>query len=62
MVLKVVPIPEESTAAEFLIRDSADRLIYRAALYADADVLLTGDKDLLESGIKTSLNRESHDP
>ncbi len=55
LILKVVPIPEESTAAEFLIRDSADRLIYRAALHADADVLLTGDKDLLESGITRPL-------
>ena len=33
------------------IRDVMDRPILRAALNANADVLLTGDKDFLESGL-----------
>lgn len=37
--------------AEKLIRDVKDRPILRAALNAKADVLLTGDKDFLESGV-----------
>ena len=34
------------------IRDVNDRPILRAAIEAKADVLLTGDKDFLESGVK----------
>ena len=34
------------------MRDTKDRPILRAALNANADVLLTGDKDFLESGLK----------
>lgn len=34
------------------IRDVSDRPILRAAIRAGADVLLTGDKDFLESGLK----------
>ena len=33
------------------IRDISDRPILRAAIEAKADVLLTGDKDFLESGV-----------
>lgn len=33
------------------IRDLKDRPIYRAAVAAGADAILTGDKDFLESGI-----------
>ncbi len=29
-----------------------DRPILRAAIYANADILLTGDKDFLESGLQ----------
>ena len=39
-------------AAESLIRDVKDRPILRAAIEAQADVLLTGDKDFLESGVE----------
>ncbi len=35
-----------------LIRDVKDRPILRAAIKARADVLLTGDKDFLESGVE----------
>ena len=37
---------------ETQIRDVNDRPILRAAIEAKADVLLTGDKDFLESGVK----------
>lgn len=50
-VLAVVPMPEEAEEDERRIRDSMDRPIFRAAIHAGADVLLTGDKDFLESGI-----------
>ncbi len=52
MTLELVPIPEEEDLDEQKIRDANDRAILRAALNADADVILTGDKDFLESGIK----------
>jgi putative PIN family toxin of toxin-antitoxin system len=51
LTLEVVPTPVEVMAEEDYIRDIADRPILRAALVAKADVLLTGDKDFLESGI-----------
>ena len=43
--------PIEETEEENYIRDVADRPILRAALNAKVDVLLTGDKDFLESGV-----------
>ncbi|WP_306782330.1 putative toxin-antitoxin system toxin component, PIN family [Agathobacter rectalis] len=51
MTLELVPIPTEEYASEGQIRDVADRPILRAAINANADVLLTGDKDFLESGL-----------
>lgn len=53
--LEIVPVPEEKNSLEDLIRDAADRPIMRAALAANADVFLTGDKDFLESTIKNPL-------
>lgn len=50
-VIEVATTPEMEEDAEKLIRDVKDRLILRAALNAKADVLLTGDKDFLESGV-----------
>lgn len=50
--LELVPIPVEENISETQIRDTNDRPILRAAIEAKADVLLTGDKDFLESGIK----------
>ncbi|MCD7847114.1 MAG: putative toxin-antitoxin system toxin component, PIN family [Oscillospiraceae bacterium] len=52
MTLELVPVPEEEDYDEQKIRDENDRTILRAAIRADADVILTGDKDFLESGIK----------
>jgi putative PIN family toxin of toxin-antitoxin system len=50
--LEIVPTPDEEDLAEQKIRDVNDRGILRAALFADADFLLTGDKDFLESGLE----------
>ena len=52
LTLEVVPMPMEENALEEKIRDVCDRPILRAAIMARADVLLTGDKDFLESGIE----------
>ena len=50
-VIEVATTPEIEEDAEKVIRDVKDRPILRAALNAKADVLLTGDKDFLESGV-----------
>jgi putative PIN family toxin of toxin-antitoxin system len=47
--LVVTPALEE--AGEALIRDVKDRPILRAAIQSSVDVLITGDKDFLESGV-----------
>lgn len=52
LALEIVPAPTEEVDSETFIRDVADRPILRAALKANVDVLLTGDKDFIESGIK----------
>lgn len=52
LTLELVSIPTDESSAEAQIRDMNDRPILRAALEAKADVLLTGDKDFLESGLK----------
>tara|TARA_R110002124_G_scaffold270505_1_gene439013 strand:- start:4954 stop:5355 length:402 start_codon:yes stop_codon:yes gene_type:complete len=41
----VEPIPEE--ASEIEVRDEDDRWVLESALRAEADILVTGDKDLL---------------
>ncbi|MCL2020084.1 MAG: putative toxin-antitoxin system toxin component, PIN family [Oscillospiraceae bacterium] len=46
------PPEEESLEIESVIRDLNDRPILRAAIKAKADILITGDRDFLESGIK----------
>lgn len=51
LVLDVVPVPEDEDSKEKQIRDYCDRPILRAAIRAGVDILLTGDKDFLESGI-----------
>lgn len=52
MTLELVPIPTEESASEKEIREVKDRPILRAALKAKVDILLTGDKDFLESNLK----------
>ncbi len=47
----VLPTPAEGGCDEARIRDEKDRPVFRAARAASADVLLTGDKDLLDAGL-----------
>ena len=49
--LTVVHTPTDMTDDEKLIRDVKDRPILRAAKNANADIMITGDKDFLESGV-----------
>ena len=51
LTMEVVSIPIEESEVEVKIRDVNDRPILRAAIHAGVDILLTGDKDFLESGI-----------
>ena len=51
LTLEVVNIPDLEYTSENSIRDVNDRAILRAAIFARADVLVTGDKDFLESDI-----------
>ena len=51
LILELVPVPTDELVSEIQIRDVNDRPILRAAIVAKADVLLTGDKDFLESGV-----------
>ncbi len=53
--LTVVPIPKLPEKSEKQIRDIKDRPILRAAISSNVDILLTGDKDFLESNIKHPL-------
>lgn len=55
LTLELVPIPTDENIYEAKIRDVNDRPILRAAIDARADVLLTGDKDFLESGLKNPM-------
>ena len=49
--LSVALLTLDESVSELQIRDISDRPILRAAIEAKADVLLTGDKDFLESGV-----------
>lgn len=52
LTLELVPIPMDENIQESQIRDMNDRPILRAAIEAEADILLTGDKDFLEAGLE----------
>jgi putative PIN family toxin of toxin-antitoxin system len=52
LTVKLVITPTDNTPDELAIRDIKDRPILRAAINAESDVIITGDKDLLESGTK----------
>lgn len=52
LTLELVPVPTDENVMELEIRDANDRPILRAAIEAKADILLTGDKDFLEFGLK----------
>jgi len=49
--VKLVITPTGDVEEESKVRDLDDRPILRAAIESNSDVLITGDKDLLESGI-----------
>lgn len=55
LTLELVPIPTDEKLSETQIRDVNDRPILRAAIEARADILLTDDKDFLESGVKNPM-------
>lgn len=42
----------DGPAGESVIHDSQDRPLLRAARSAECDVLITGDRDLLEAGVE----------
>ena len=50
-VIEIIPVPLSLHSDEGKIRDTDDRPILRAAIQAGADILLTGDKDFLESDV-----------
>ena len=52
LAMEVVSTPKDEIEEEYKIRDVADRPILRAAIKVQADILLTGDKDFLESSVK----------
>ena len=51
----IVPVPKTATEIEKKIRDEDDRPILRAAIFANVDVIVTGDKDFLEADIEWPL-------
>ena len=51
LTLTVVPIPDKAHKSEEQVRDIDDRPILRAAIAAKADIIVTGDFDLLEAEI-----------
>ncbi len=53
LAVKIVSTPDQKVrvAGESAIRDVNDRPIFRAAVNAHVDAIITGDKDFLESGI-----------
>lgn len=50
--LHLIETPIDETEQESAIRDVKDRPILRAAVSANVDILLTGDKDFLEADIE----------
>ena len=49
--LEIVTVPNDEYDVEQLVRDPDDRPILRAAINAKADVIITGDNDLLKANI-----------
>lgn len=50
--VNLIETPTKEIRGEDKIRDINDRPIFRAAISVDVDIILTGDKDFLEAGIK----------
>lgn len=53
--IELVQVPDSEVEQENSVRDIYDRPIMRAAVHAKADIILTGDKDFLESGINNPI-------
>ena len=51
IAFEIIPTPIDEVPDENKIRDVKDRPILRAAQLSNVDILLTGDKDFLESGV-----------
>lgn len=51
LIIAVVPTPDDELSDEKKIRDIKDRPILRAAQHSHIELLLTGDRDFLESEI-----------
>ena len=52
--VEIVPVPEKPvTESESVVRDADDRPILRAALAANVDIMITGDRDFLEAGLSS---------
>ena len=52
-VITVIPVPLNPHHSEDLIRDADDRPILRSAIQANIDIIITSDKDFLESSLTT---------
>ncbi|MDR1953049.1 MAG: putative toxin-antitoxin system toxin component, PIN family [Clostridiales Family XIII bacterium] len=52
LLMEVISVSADAYDAEKEIRDIKDRPILRAAISASVDILLTGDKDFIESTIE----------
>ena len=52
LTLELIPVPELEAQEESQIRDVNDRPILRAAIWARADILLTGDRDFSGGGFE----------
>lgn len=52
---EIIPTPLEEVSDEIKIRDVMDRPLLRAAQSANIAILLTGDKDFLESGVENPM-------
>ncbi|MBO6305401.1 MAG: putative toxin-antitoxin system toxin component, PIN family [Selenomonadaceae bacterium] len=50
--IEIIDTPETEVEDEGKIRDDDDKTILRAAIFARVDIILTGDRDLLESDIE----------
>lgn len=53
--IELVQVPDSEVEQENSVRDIYDRPIMRATVHAKADIILTGDKDFLESGINNPI-------
>ncbi|MDR0849092.1 MAG: putative toxin-antitoxin system toxin component, PIN family [Propionibacteriaceae bacterium] len=49
--VRFVSTPTEPIVGEIVLRDEGDQPILRAALASGADVILTGDRDILDAGM-----------